>query len=310
MINFLLILFSLISFGCATPTPQSSKIIKNQSTFNLQRKIISDVPFILQKKNHCGPATLAMNLNWYGKNITADEISYDLYRSDKEGSFKTDMIYSARKNGYIAVKIKNLSDILKEVANNRPVIVFQNLGFDWYPLWHYALVVGYDLQKNEITMHSGENKFKTQELRKFERTWSRGGHWAILLTKPTEISITGSKRGHIRNASSLEQMKQLQNAKDHYLAILKKWPNSTMAYFGLSNIAVKESKIKEAITYLEAIPKIDNTFFFAYFNLALLLKQDSQFIKAKVHAKKALNMVKENQLSTEQLNTLKDIINS
>jgi hypothetical protein len=33
---------------------------------------------------------------------------------------------------------------LREVAAGNPVLVLQNLSFAWAPVWHYAVVMGYD----------------------------------------------------------------------------------------------------------------------------------------------------------------------
>jgi len=44
-----------------------------------------------------------------------------------------------------------LEDVLREVAAGTPVIVLENYGFRIWPVWHYSVVVGYDLDAGEIT---------------------------------------------------------------------------------------------------------------------------------------------------------------
>jgi len=57
------------------------------------------------------------------------------------------MIAAARRNGFVAIELApNLSDLLAEIAAGNPVVVLQNLALDWYPAWHYAVAIGYDLK--------------------------------------------------------------------------------------------------------------------------------------------------------------------
>jgi hypothetical protein len=54
------------------------------------------------------------------------------------------MIGAARRHGRLAYLITGPDSMFEEVAAGHPVIVLQNLGLSWYPVWHYAVVVGYD----------------------------------------------------------------------------------------------------------------------------------------------------------------------
>jgi len=74
--------------------------------------------------------------------------------------------------------------LFTEIAAGHPVIVLQNLAFDWYPVWHYAVAVGYDLDAQEITLRSGRERRLQLPLGTFEDTWRRGGHWAMLALPP------------------------------------------------------------------------------------------------------------------------------
>ena len=48
-----------------------------------------------------------------------------------------------------------LADLLQEVAAGHPVIVLQNLGLEWIPVWHYSVVIGYDLSRGQLVLRSG-----------------------------------------------------------------------------------------------------------------------------------------------------------
>jgi len=58
--------------------------------------------------------------------------------------------------------------------------VLQNLALDWVPMWHYAVVVGYDLAADEIVLRSGRTKRQVMAMPTFERTWKRSRFWAMV----------------------------------------------------------------------------------------------------------------------------------
>ena len=62
----------------------------------------------------------------------------------------------------------SLADLLREVAHGNPVIVFQNLGTRWLPRWHFAVVVGYDLQASKVILRSGTTERWRTTLATFE----------------------------------------------------------------------------------------------------------------------------------------------
>ena len=76
----------------------------------------------------------------------------------------------------IPVRIgSRLADPLRAVAGGLPVVVFQNLGLSAAPVWHYAVLIGYDLDSEKVVLHTGVDEASEQSIHPFERTWVRGG---------------------------------------------------------------------------------------------------------------------------------------
>ena len=71
--------------------------------------------------------------------------------------------------------------MLTEIAAGNPVIIFENLALSWLPQWHYALALGYDLQRQEIILHSGHDANFRWDLSKFERSWMLGDYWGLVV---------------------------------------------------------------------------------------------------------------------------------
>ena len=105
---------------------------------------LDSVPFYPQEAYQCGPASLSMALTWSGIQANPETITPEVFTPSRKGSLQSAMIGAARRHGRLAYLITGPDSMFKEVAAGHPVIVLQNLGLSWYPVWHYAVVVGYD----------------------------------------------------------------------------------------------------------------------------------------------------------------------
>lgn len=176
-----LVLTSLLS-GCATPQLDSLQRSERQGL--PERAEVPAVPFFAQDDFYCGPAALAMTLAWSGLQVTDDHIAPLIYTPGREGTLQTDVITGARRYGRLAVPVRDLRSLLGEIAAGNPVLVLQNLALDWYPQWHYAVAIGYDLDASTLTLNSGTHEELVVPLATFERTWARGDYWALVITPP------------------------------------------------------------------------------------------------------------------------------
>ena len=76
---------------------------------------------------------------------------------DRRGSLQSGLIGGARRLGRLAYPIRGRDCLLREVVAGHPVIVLQNLSLRWWPQWHYAVVIGYDLPQQAVVLHTGVN---------------------------------------------------------------------------------------------------------------------------------------------------------
>lgn len=136
-------MISLFLLSCKTLSPQTRSLI-NQHIVP-QSKTISGVKNYSREDGDCGPAALAMLLDWSGKSIPLDEIRPKVYTPLKNGSLPSEMIAAARSYGMMSLKIKSMDAMVKELSVGHPMIALLNLGFSWLPTWHYVLVFGYNM---------------------------------------------------------------------------------------------------------------------------------------------------------------------
>ena len=245
---FNLIIGLLIFSGCATaPTKkwyQASRDVPPKSE-------LAAVPFFPQEEYQCGPASLAMVLAWGGLQVDADELAPQVYTPSLKGSLQPAMITAARRHGRVAYPISGANALLKEIAAGHPVIVLQNLGLSWVPAWHYAVVIGYDLDKAIIVLHSGITNRKTTALYTFENTWARSKHWGLVVLPPDRLPATAEENSYVKAVAGLERSGQWPGAVGGYKTALRRWPQSFSAHIGLSNSYYAQGDLKSARKVLQ-----------------------------------------------------------
>jgi tetratricopeptide (TPR) repeat protein len=199
------------------------------------RSAIGAVPFYPQEEYQCGPAALAMALSWSGVEVRPEELAPMVFTPARRGSLQPDMIAAARRLGRLAYTIAGEEALLREIAAGHPVVVLQNLGLSWYPVWHYAVAVGYDLEAGEITLHSGLSARKRTALSLFRATWSRGAEWGLLVLPPDRLPATAEETRLLESLTALEGARRPEAAAAGYRAALERWPGSLTAMMGLGN---------------------------------------------------------------------------
>ena len=229
------LLSGLLLTGCAT-APQTRQLTLARpaalpSTYELEQ-----VPFFPQTRYQCGPAALATVLASHGIDITPDSLVDQVYVPGLKGSLPEELTASARRYGMLAYPLAPaLADILTEVADGHPVLVFQNLGLRWLPQRHFAVVVGYELEAGELLLRSGTLRRQRTTLSTFERTWARTRHRAWVILPAGEVPATAEPLAYLRAAHELERSDRDGAARAAWLAATRTWPDSFRAWMALGN---------------------------------------------------------------------------
>jgi len=255
--------------ACATPqVTQLRQRAPDTVAAVAQQAELKGVPFYAQKEYECGPAALAMVMVAAGASVTPEALVDQVYLPARKGSLQVEMLAATRKQGLLAYTLKPaLQDLLQEVAAGHPVLVFQNVSLPIYPVWHYAVVIGYDLQRNTITLHSGETERLEMSLFTFERTWARGDYWAMLALAPTQLPATADATSVARSVAALER-NQPQAARVAYSTALQRWPQQATLLFGLGNTHYALQELPAAARAYQAAVSAQPGYADAWNNLA------------------------------------------
>lgn len=255
--------------GCASNAVQTEKFYAEPRPAMIEKVELVGVPYIQQETNTCGPSTLAMALQWAGKDVSAQEIAAQVYSEKEKGSLQSDMISASRRQGMMAVPIEGLASLLKEIEAGHAVIIFENLGISIIPRWHYAIVFGYNLREKKLLMHSGPDAFKEEDMAEFELSWRLGHYWGLVVLPAGELAATAGELVHASAAAALENSGQIEEALTSYRAILQRWPNSLSAYVGLGNIFYQQKQYRESVNYLKKAVSVAPASSVALHNLEL-----------------------------------------
>jgi len=252
-----------------------------------QREIDS-VPFFPQDEHQCGPAALAMVLTWSGLAVEPAELTEKVYTDSLKGSLQPAMLAGARRSGRLAYIIAGTESLIREIAAGHPVIVLQNLGLSWIPVWHYAVAIGYDIPADEVILHSGPTARKRTSLRVFENTWSRASDWGLLVLNPGELPATAAEGQFVDAVIGLEKAKQPAAAVDGYRSALSHWPHNLAAILGLGNSYYALGDLKKSEAAFRRAVALHSDSGAAWNNLADVLLRQGQKSEALDAARKAI----------------------
>jgi tetratricopeptide (TPR) repeat protein len=206
-----------------------------------------ETPFFPQDAYQCGPASLAMVLNSRGVEVSPQHLQALVYLPQRKGSLQAEMLAAAAHYGLLAVRTPaSMDGLVLELSSGNPVIVLQNLGFGWLPQWHYAVAIGYDLEKGEIYLRSGKDRRRVYGFRVFQKSWSRSNYWAMVVVSPGTVPATATENEYLTAASAFERRKNHVAALQAFAAGTHRWPHSYLAWAGSGNAAHSLSRFSEA----------------------------------------------------------------
>jgi tetratricopeptide (TPR) repeat protein len=254
------------------------------------QRVLPDIPFYPQNAYQCGPAALAMTLGWSGLDLPPDRLVPEVYTPALKGSTQPAMMAAARRHGRIAYTISSPEELIQEIAGGHPVIVLQNLGLSWYPVWHYAVVIGYDLNAGLMRLHSGEEAGKQLSLQVFNHTWSRSGFWGLLTMLPNQLPASATEQSYVEAVLGLEKAQQWRAAAKGYQTALERWPASLSAGMGLGNVYYAMGDLPSAERAFRKASRYSPESGTAFNNLAQVLWEQNKLSEALEAARTAVRL--------------------
>jgi len=274
--------------GCST-TPQTNALLARKTPGIPLRMELTTVPFHPQAQYQCGPAALATVLEFSGTEVSPAALVPQVYVPDRQGSFQVEMLAATRRYQRLAYIIEpTLDALLASVVAGQPVLILQNLGLDWYPQWHYAVVVGYDLERRQILLRSGVTERYEMAMKLFERTWRRAGHWGMVALAPGELPAADNARAYFLSAAAFETHAPAELADTAWRTGLERWPESIELLMGHGNFLHHQGDVTAATERFRTVTTLAPGYGPGHNNLAQALMTAGRFDEALAAAQQAV----------------------
>lgn len=163
--------------------------------------------------NQSGPQVLASMLAQQGVMITPGLLEKPLHLPGAEAQLQQNMQNVAREYGMVIYPLDdNLPALLTQVAAGYPVMVRFTEGSAFWAGPRYAILSGYNRQKQTVLLRAGMNRRLLMSFSSFESSFKNAGGWAVLIQKPNQIPAKVDEQRWLKAASDLGQAGQEQAA--------------------------------------------------------------------------------------------------
>lgn len=278
-----------------------------------------------QTWNNCGPATLAMNLSFYGSKITQADAANFLKPDPNDKNVSPDqMLAYAKSIGFQAIlRINGNTDLIKTLLRSGvPVLVEK--GFEpeadlgW--MGHYELIVGSnDTQQQFIAMDSYMGAYQAVSYDQFDKYW-RQFNRTYLVVYPADLSdrVTSILGNRLDDATmwnsalarsqqeaaqapndpyawfdlgsdyvGLDDMQNAATAYDHARSLGLPW-RMTWYQFGWFEAYYQTGRYDDVIALADATIKVTTDIEEMYYYKGLALKAKGDIDKARANFQIAL----------------------
>jgi len=224
---------ALLLAACASPPgPRSGTTLATAPA----AAELAQTPFFPQTDYQCGPAALATVLAASGAPAAPEALAAEVYLPARRGSLQLELIAASRRHGRVPyVLAPTLDAVAAELADGRPVLVLQNLGLSWIPLWHYAVVIGLDPAQGAVVLRSGRDRRRQMPYARFLDSWVRAGHWALVTVAPDDLPASARPLPWLEAVATFEQLGQRALALQGYEAARQRWPEQSLVWQVLGN---------------------------------------------------------------------------
>ena len=280
--------------GCST-TPQVELLTRAPPEDLPQQVELVDVPFYPQQEFYCAPAALAAIFNHLGLPVTPEELGKRMVVPDLQGSLQTEVVATVRAYDMVPFRQDGqLVSLMRELRQGNPVFVLQNLGLDSLPVWHYELLVGYDLERQIMILRSDVHRRIERDFQLFEKTWTRAGNWSLVVVPADVVPVSVTESAYLDEAVAFEQLGRTDTASTLYAKAATRWPDSVVAWLGKGNLSYQSGNYPAAeLAYRQAL-SIDSERAALWNNLAFSLVQQAKREAAMQAIDRAIDLEPDN----------------
>lgn len=125
-------------------------------------------------------------MNYWGLDISPDQIAKDILSKSARGTLNIDMVFYANKMGFYASQYEgSWEDLIINIKKGYPLIVLVDYGIKpFFQANHFMVIIGYN--DNGVFANSGKTEKHFIEKDSFLKIWKKANYWTLLIKKKEE----------------------------------------------------------------------------------------------------------------------------
>lgn len=259
------------------------------------------VPFFAQQEYQCGPAALASVLHAADAPVSPDELVSEVWLPERRGSLAMELAAAARARGRLVYPVNSEIQLLEELDAGHPVLIRQNLLFDWWPQWHFAVVTGYAAHGEEFFLHSGTRRDMRVDRNWFMRRWHKADNEGFV------VLAQGTLPAHSEATTLLQAIEDVRRsskspALSYWQAAVARYPDSALMHFAHGNALYQAGNKQAARDAFRRAVMLQPTLHAGWNNLASVLNELGDVDDARQAIARAIALSPDNPVyqQTEQ----------
>lgn len=202
---------------------------------------LNAVPFHAHAVAPGGAESLAMALQAGGADVSPEVLG---------AATEDEMLATPYRHGFVSYPAGgSLTALLLEIDAGHPVIVRRTR-----PDRAFLVVVGYDLERNELIVHLPEARAARVPIERFDRDWARSDRWAMVALPPGTVPAAVSPRVALIAIHDFERAVGEPEAAQAWVAATEAWPEQAVAWFARGNAhAARHELVAARDAYLAAV---------------------------------------------------------
>ncbi len=281
----------------------SSPVFKYEKSKPEKGHLIEAVPYEKWlKRNCCGPACLAMLLNyWKGAGSFSQQmIANEIYDSENQVTYNSELLLYPRTKGFESFSLQGNLQILREVVGqNIPVIVLTR-PIQQISKGHFRVVIGIDDGRQQVIFHDpffGELRAVTFE--EFAKLWELGtgrnrSRWMMAVVPEGAafpfLALRDDPLTHINLATAHYRRSDFQKSKAEWLKAKELLNGDPYPLYSLAMVSLREGNAGEAESYAQEALRVDGKSAYAHDVLGLAWAVQGKLVQGLNSLGKALRL--------------------
>lgn len=261
------------------------------------------VPFFAQQEYQCGPAALASMLRAAGTPASPDELVDEVWLPGRRGSLAMELAAAARARGHLVYPVTTETQLLEELDAGHAVLIRQNLLFDWWPRWHFAVVTGYTAHGEEFFLHSGIRRDLRVDRKWFMQRWEKADNEAFVVLKEGELPARSDTTRLLHAIEDVSRSSR-QPALSYWQAAVMRYPDDALLHFAYGNALYQAGDADAARNAFARAVALQPALHAGWNNLASVLNELGHTPDALDAITRALELAPTNTLYLETRNEI------